>query len=122
MTAQPLNPHTQSSASISFYLQMLPRFNLSIWTLTASRCSSRPILSASSIFLDASIEHLFLVPGLDHPTAVQLVRELNRLAGWDDEIAAWQARRLANHRLAAQAGDTPPISESVALTTTRVLL
>jgi hypothetical protein len=47
---------------------------------------------------------------------------LNRLAGWDDEIAAWQARRLANQRLAAQAGDTDPISESVPLTHSRGLL
>lgn len=119
MSAQPLNPHAQCSESISAYLQLLPRFNLCIWTLQSCSCSARPILSATSIFLDLSIEHLFVIPGLDHSTAVQLVRELNRLAGWDDEIAAWQARRLANQKLA---GDTPPISESVALTNTRVLL
>lgn len=122
MTAQPLNPHTQCSESISVYLELLPRFHWSIWTLPSCSCSARPILSASSIFLDASIERLFLIPGLDHSTAVQLVRELNRLAGWDDEIAAWQARRLANQRLAAQAGDTAPINESVPLTHSRGLL
>ena len=122
MTAQPLNPHAPGSASISVYLDLLPRFNLSIWTLQSCCRSGRPILSASSIFLDASIERQFLIPGLDHSTAVQLVRELNRLAGWDDDIAAWQARRVANQKFAAQAGDSPPISESVAHIHSRVLL
>ena len=114
MTAQPLNPHTPCSASTLVYLDVLPRFNLAIWTLHL--CGrSPPILSASSLFLEISVERRFVIPGLDHSTALQVVRELNRLAGWDDEIAAWQARRLAKLNRSAT-GDTHLISESVRVT------
>lgn len=114
MTAQPLNSHAPRSAPISAYLDVLPRFNLAIWTLRQCRLST-PILSASSLFLEISVERCFVIPGLDYPTALQVVRELNRLAGWDDEIAAWQARRLAKLNRSAT-GDTHPISESVCVT------
>lgn len=110
MTAHPINPHAPGSASISAYLEILPRFNLSIWTLHLCGCST-PVLSASSLFLEISVERRFVIPGLDHPTALQVVRELNRLAGWDDEIAAWQARRLATLNRPPAAGDTAVIGD-----------
>ncbi len=121
MTVQSLNPDSQCSASISCYLDRLPRFHLCVWTLQSCCCSGLT-LSASSIFLDASIEHRFVVPGLDHATALKLVSELNRLAGWDDEIAAWQARRLASQKRAGQHGDAALLGESVGLTNPRGLL
>jgi hypothetical protein len=101
----------RSPGSVSNYINLLPKFNFVIWTLQS--CGGRPLLSASSLFLDAAVERRFEIPGLDQSTAQSLVSELNRRAGWDDEIAAWQARRLAEITCSDSAGDTVLIADHV---------